>query len=102
MAATATRLGALGLLATLALSACSGGFGGAPATTAPTTAPTAAPTTAPTTAASEPASAPAASPTEAAAVTLNWYVDDNNVTQARLQGLIDAYTKLHPNVKIAI
>jgi raffinose/stachyose/melibiose transport system substrate-binding protein len=95
MATSATRIGALGLLTLLAVSACSGGFGGAPATTAPTTAPT--------TAASEPASAPA-SPSEAAgeAVTLNWYVDDNNVTQARLQGLIAAYTKLHPNVKIEI
>ena len=62
------------------------------------TAPTAA-TDAPSAQATE-----AASPSEAAAeaVTLNWFVDDNNVTQARLQGLIDAYTKLHPNVTITI
>ena len=35
-------------------------------------------------------------------VTLSWFVDDNNVTQARLQGLIDAYKKLQPNVTIEI
>ena len=95
MATSATRIGALGLLAALAVTACGGGFGGA----SPTTAPTTAPTDAPSAQATE-----AASPSEAAAeaVTLNWFVDDNNVTQARLQGLIDAYTKLHPNVTITI
>ena len=35
-------------------------------------------------------------------MTLTWYVDDNNVTQARLQGLIDAYKEMHPNVTIEI
>jgi raffinose/stachyose/melibiose transport system substrate-binding protein len=35
-------------------------------------------------------------------VTLTYFVDDNNVTAARLQGLIDAYTTLHPNVTIEI
>jgi raffinose/stachyose/melibiose transport system substrate-binding protein len=95
MASTATRLGALGLLATLAVSACSGGFGGASPTTAPSTAATEAPSS---------AASDAPSPSEAAAepVALTWYVDDNNVTQARLQGLIDAYTKLHPEVTIDI
>ncbi len=54
-------------------------------------------------AASAPASA-AASPSEANAepVTLSYFVDDNNVTAARLQGLIDAYQTLHPNVTIEI
>jgi raffinose/stachyose/melibiose transport system substrate-binding protein len=94
MAPTATRLGALGLIATLAVSACSGGFGGAPATAAPTTAASAA-TTAPTGAASPSAAT-------GTGVTLNWYVDDNNVTQARLQGLIDAYKKIAPDVTISI
>ena len=96
MATSATRIGALGLLAALAVTACGGGFGGA---ASPATAPTTAATDAPSAQATE-----AASPSEAAAeaVTLNWFVDDNNVTQARLQGLIDAYTKLHPNVTITI
>ncbi len=99
MATSATRIGALGMLVALAVSACSGGFGGASPTTAPSTAPTAAATDAPSAQATE-----AASPSEAAAeaVTLNWFVDDNNVTQARLQGLTDAYTALHPNVTFEI
>ena len=95
MTASATRIGALGMLVALAVSACGGGFGGASPTTAPTTAATEAPATEP------PAEA---SPSEAAAepVTLTWYVDDNNVTQARLQGLIDAYAAVKPNVTIEI
>jgi raffinose/stachyose/melibiose transport system substrate-binding protein len=35
-------------------------------------------------------------------VTLSYYTDDNNVTAARLQGLIDAYMALNPNVTIEI
>ena len=93
MATNATRVGALGMLTALVVAACSGGFGGASPSAAPASAP----------AASAPASA-AASPSEANAepVSLTYYVDDNNVTQARLQGLIDAYTALHPNVTIEI
>ena len=93
MATQATRLGALGMLTALVVGACSGGFGGASPSAAPASAP------------AESASASAeASPSEANAepVTLTYYVDDNNVTQARLQGLIDAYTALHPNVTIEI
>jgi raffinose/stachyose/melibiose transport system substrate-binding protein len=84
-----TRLGVLSVLAALLIAACSGGFGGTSA------APTAAPV------GSAPASAPAASDT-GEAVKLTYFVDDNNVTAARLQGLIDAYTKLHPNVTIEV
>jgi raffinose/stachyose/melibiose transport system substrate-binding protein len=77
-------------LAALVLSACSGGFGGA----------TAAPPSA-SAAASE--AAPSASASEAAEpVKLTYFVDDNNVTAARLKGLTDAYTKLHPNVTFEI
>jgi raffinose/stachyose/melibiose transport system substrate-binding protein len=77
------------LLAAFAASACSGGFGGA---------------SAPPASASAPASTePSASASEAAEpVTLTYYVDDNNVTAARIQGLIDAYTTLHPNVTIEV
>ena len=96
MATTATRLGALGMLTALVVGACSGGFGGAAS-------PSAAPATAPASAAAPSAPASAAAPSEAAApVKLTYFVDDNNVTQARLQGLIDAYTALHPNVTIEI
>jgi raffinose/stachyose/melibiose transport system substrate-binding protein len=35
-------------------------------------------------------------------VTLTYYTDDNNVTAARIQGLIAAYTALHPNVTIEV
>jgi raffinose/stachyose/melibiose transport system substrate-binding protein len=74
----------------LVLSACSGGFGGA----------TAAPPSA-SAAASE--GGPSASASEAAEpVKLTYFVDDNNVTAARLKGLTDAYTKLHPNVTFEI
>jgi len=95
MATTATRLGALGMLTALVVGACSGGFGGASPSAAPATQAATAP------AASTPASVEA--PSEAAApVHLTYFVDDNNVTAARLQGLIDAYQKLHPNVTIEI
>jgi hypothetical protein len=85
-----TRLGVVSVLAAVLVAACSGGFGGT--SPAPTTASSAggAP-------ASQPAGSQAAEP-----VTLTYFVDDNNVTAARLQGLIDAYTKLHPNVTIEI
>ncbi len=94
MATTATRLGALGMLTALVVAACSGGFGGASPTAAPASQPASAPAG---------STAPSAVPSEAAApVTLTYFVDDNNVTAARLQGLIDAYTALHPNVTIEI
>src|SRR4029079_5909186 len=96
MATTATRLGALGMLTALVVGACSGGFGGA----SPSAAAASQPATAD--AARAPASAEAPSEANAEPVTLSYFVDDNNVTAARLQGLIDAYTKLHPNVKIEI
>ena len=96
MATTATRLGALGMLTALVVGACSGGFGGAAS-------PSAAPATAPASAAAPSTPASAAAPSEAAApVKLTYFVDDNNVTAARLKGLIDAYTALHPNVTIEI
>jgi raffinose/stachyose/melibiose transport system substrate-binding protein len=46
--------------------------------------------------------APTASAVSDEPVTLTYYVDDNNVTQQRLQGLTDAYTALHPNVTFEI
>ena len=87
-----TRLGVLTIVAALAIAACSSGFSGA---------------TVPSSAAAPGSEAPAASeaPTASAVsdepVTLTYYMDDNNVT-ARLQGLTDAYTALHPNVTIEI
>ena len=51
----------------------------------------------------KPPATPEPSASEAAApVTLTYFVDDNNVTAARLQGLIDAYTAKHPNVTINV
>src|SRR6185369_646534 len=88
-----TRLGVLIALAALAVGACSGGFSGAtepPASQAPATQ---------STASEAPASASAAS---GEPVTLSYYMDDNNVTAARLQGLMDAYTALHPNVTFEV
>ena len=86
-----TRLGVLSVLAAVLVAACSGGFGGSSATPG---------------AASQPAgSAPASQPAEsqsAEPVTLTYYVDDNNVTAQRLEGLTDAYTALHPNVTFEI
>jgi raffinose/stachyose/melibiose transport system substrate-binding protein len=35
-------------------------------------------------------------------VTLTYYTDDTNATVARIQGLIDAYEALHPNVTIEV
>ena len=35
-------------------------------------------------------------------VTLSYYMDDNNVTADRLQGLMDAYTALHPDVTFEV
>ena len=96
MATTATRLGALGMLTALVVGACSGGFGGASATPAASRR---------SDRRRRPASRATAAPSasEAAApVKLTYFVDDNNVTAARLQGLIDAYTALHPNVTIEI
>ena len=86
-----TRLGVLFALAAVLVAACSGGFGGS-SPAAPASQPAAS-----VPAASEPAASEAAEP-----VTLTYFVDDNNVTAARLQGLIDAYTELHPNVTIEI
>ena len=43
-----------------------------------------------------------ASAQDAEPVTLTYYMDDTNVTADRLQGLIDAYTALHPNVTIEV
>jgi raffinose/stachyose/melibiose transport system substrate-binding protein len=88
-----TRLGVLIALAALAVGACSGGFSGAtgpPASQAPATQ---------STASEAPASASAAA---GEPVTLSYYMDDNNVTAARLQGLMDAYTALHPNVTFEV
>jgi raffinose/stachyose/melibiose transport system substrate-binding protein len=39
---------------------------------------------------------------DAEPVTLSYYTDDNNVTQDRLGGLIEAFSALHPNVTIEI
>jgi raffinose/stachyose/melibiose transport system substrate-binding protein len=87
-----TRIGVLSLLAALAVGACSGGFGGASPTTAPSVAEPSSPAEG-----SEPPASQAAEP-----VTLSWYVDDNNVTAARLNGLIDAYKEIRPEVTIEI
>ena len=87
-----TRLSVLITLAALVIAACSGGFSGGtepPASTAPQSA---APGSA----------APTASAAAGEPVTLTYYVDDNNVTAARLQGLTEAYTALHPNVTFEI
>ena len=46
--------------------------------------------------------APAAVAQDAEPVTLTWYIDDNNVTADRLQGLVDAYTAINPNVTFEI
>ena len=97
MATTATRLGALGMLTALVVGACSGGFGGAvtdrrtgersrrprprPAAPRPRPSP------------ERGGASPSRSPTSSTTTTSR---------QARLQGLIDAYTALHPNVTIEI
>jgi raffinose/stachyose/melibiose transport system substrate-binding protein len=39
---------------------------------------------------------------DAEPVTLSYFIDDNNVTADRLQGLIDAFTAQHPNVTFEI
>ncbi len=88
-----TPLGVLTIFAALAIAACSSGFSGA------TEPPSAAAPGSEAPAASE---APTASAVSDEPVTLTYYVDDNNVTQARLQGLTDAYTALHPNVTFEI
>jgi raffinose/stachyose/melibiose transport system substrate-binding protein len=87
------RAGTLVFASALLGAACSGGFSGAtepPASQAPATQGTAS---------EAPATASAASDEP---VTLTYYVDDNNVTNARLQGLTEAYTALHPNVTFEI
>jgi raffinose/stachyose/melibiose transport system substrate-binding protein len=87
------RAGTLVFASALLVSACSGGFSGAtepPASEAAATEGTAS---------EAPATASAAS---GEPVTLTYYVDDNNVTNARLQGLTEAYTALHPNVTFEI
>jgi raffinose/stachyose/melibiose transport system substrate-binding protein len=87
------RAGTLVFASALLVAACSGGFSGAtepPASQAPATQGTAS---------EAPATASAASDEP---VTLTYYVDDNNVTNARLQGLTEAYTALHPNVTFEI
>ena len=86
-----TRLGVLTIFAALAIAAC-GGFSGA----------TEAPSAAPGTEAPAASEAPTASAVSDEPVTLTYYVDDNNVTQARLQGLTEAYMALHPNVTFEI
>src|SRR5690349_7091020 len=85
-------------LSAIALAAC------APASTptaasAPTQAPAA--TEAPATQAATQAPA-ATQPPAAQAVTLTYLVDDSQNTRDTTQALVDAYTKLHPNVTINI
>ena len=96
MTTTPTRLRVMATLAAFVVGACSGGFGGASPSPSASVAPSA---SAPASAATSPSASPSAA---AEPVTLSWFVDDNNVTQARLQGLIDAYKKLQPNVTIEI
>ena len=86
------RGASIATVAALMVAACSGGFGGS----------------SPTPPASAESSAPASAPAEASAsaaaepVTLTFYTDDNAVTTARIAGLIDAYTALHPEVTIEV
>ena len=96
MTTTPTRLRVMATLAAFVVGACSGGFGGASQAPSASVAPSA---SAPASAATSPSASPSAA---AEPVTLSWFVDDNNVTQARLQGLIDAYKKIQPNVTIEI
>jgi len=82
----------LAMLASLAVAACSGGFGGASPSAESSTAPIA----------SEGASA-APSPSEAAEpVSLVYLVDDAEATILRAEAYIEAYTTLHPNVTIEL
>ena len=87
-----TRLGVLTTLAALVIAACSGGFSGG----------TEPPSAAPATEAPAGSAAPTASAVSGEPVTLTYYVDDNNVTAARLKGLTEAFTALHPNVTFEI
>ncbi len=86
------RGASIATVAALMVAGCSGGFGGSSQTPP----------------ASAEASAAASAPVEASAsaaaepVTLSFYTDDNAVTTARIAGLIDAYTALHPEVTIEV
>jgi raffinose/stachyose/melibiose transport system substrate-binding protein len=89
-----------GLLAVMALvlTACSSGGAATPSPAAPSA-------EAPSAAASEAAPSEAASPSEAAAqpVTIEWWhITTGDPGKSVFQGIADAYTAAHPNVKINI
>ena len=94
MATGRLRVGAFGVVTLFAVTACSGGFGGAPASVAPSEA----------TAPSAEAPSEAASPSEAAAepVTLTMMAGEVETTQTRVKALTEAYTALNPNVTFDI
>lgn len=91
--ARARRVAVLAVAAMVLFAACSGGG---------TTANSAPPSAAASAAASVAATAAPTAPPTAAPVTLSYLVDDTQATKDLTQGLVDAYTKLNPNVTINI
>jgi raffinose/stachyose/melibiose transport system substrate-binding protein len=92
------RFAVLATALVLAVGACSGSASPSPAapSTAPSTAPTVAASTAPTT-------PPSTAPSAAAPVTVEWWhITTGDPGKTVFQGIADAYTALHPNVKINI
>jgi raffinose/stachyose/melibiose transport system substrate-binding protein len=89
-------IGALGVLAVL-VAACSGSAAtAAPATQAPATA-------APATEAPATAAPATEAPASAAPVTIEWWhISKDDPGKSLFQGIADAYTKAHPNVKINV
>ena len=86
----------------LVVTACSGGGGASPSAAA-SAASAAAPSAAPTAASAAPTTAPTATPApSAAAVTLEYLVDDSQANQQLAKAFADAYTAKHPNVTINV
>ena len=92
------RFAVLATALALVVGACSSSASPSPAapSTAPSTAPTVAASTAPTT-------PPSTAPSTAAPVTVEWWhITTGDPGKTVFQGIADAYTALHPNVKINI
>jgi raffinose/stachyose/melibiose transport system substrate-binding protein len=92
------RFAVLATALALVVGACAGSASPSPAapSAAPSTAPTVATSTAPTT-------PPSTAPSAAAPVTVEWWhITTGDPGKTLFQGIADAYTKLHPNVKINI
>jgi raffinose/stachyose/melibiose transport system substrate-binding protein len=85
----ARRAAVLAALAAVLTTACTGGFGGSSPSPGGT-------------AASPSEGGEASASAAAGPVTLTYFTDDNNVTVARIESLVDAYTTLHPNVTIEV